>query len=167
MVNKVVMEWFDGLEATLETESKLSGLLDHNPTIGQAREFLVRRVLKTILQANVHIGSGKVIDHNERTSKQIDIIVYDSRFPMLELEGGGLYFVEGGFATIEVKSTMDSEQLAGSLDNCKGAGYPDDVLGITLMRKAFHPETGPLTDLSRVAGEREAEMHLFSGNWTR
>jgi hypothetical protein len=47
--------------------------------------------------------------------------------------------------------------------NGKGAGYPDDVLGITLMRKAFHPETGPLTDMSRVVGEREADMHLFSG----
>jgi hypothetical protein len=98
MVNKVVMDWFDGLEATLETESKLSGLLDHNPTIGQAREFLVRRVLKTILPASVHIGSGKVIDHDERTSKQIDIIVYDSRFPMLELEGRRPVFCGGRFS---------------------------------------------------------------------
>jgi hypothetical protein len=119
MANKVVMNWLDGLEATLETESKLSGLLDHNPTIGQAREFLVRRVLKTILPAGVHIGSGKVIDYKEQTSKQIDIVLYDPRFPMLELEGGGLYFVEGALATIEVKSTIDSEQLEGSLDNCK------------------------------------------------
>jgi len=47
--------------------------------------------------------------------------------------------------------------------NSKAAGYPDDMLGITLMRKAFHPDAGPLADLSLVAGEREAEMHLFSG----
>jgi class 3 adenylate cyclase len=31
------------------------------------------------------------------------------------------------------------------------------------MRRAFHPETGPLTDTSRVAAERDAEMALFAG----
>jgi hypothetical protein len=46
MANKAVIDWFDGLEAVLEAELKLSGLLDHNPTTGQAREFLVTRVLK-------------------------------------------------------------------------------------------------------------------------
>jgi hypothetical protein len=47
--------------------------------------------------------------------------------------------------------------------NGKGAGYPDDLVGTTLMRRAFHPESGPLTDMSLVVSEREAEMHLFSG----
>jgi hypothetical protein len=47
--------------------------------------------------------------------------------------------------------------------NAKGAGYPDSEVGTSLMRKAFHPETGPLTDGSLVPAEREAEMHLFSG----
>lgn len=44
----------------------------------------------------------------------------------------------------------------------KGAGYPDSEVGTTLMRKAFHPETGPLADKALVAAEREAEMHLFA-----
>lgn len=47
--------------------------------------------------------------------------------------------------------------------NAKGAGYPDNYLGVDLMPKAFHPDNGPLTDTSRVYSEREAEMHLFSG----
>lgn len=78
----------------------MGGLLDHAPTIGPVREFLVRRVLKTILPTSVHIGSGKVIDHQGKSSKQIDIIIYDPRFPMMNLDGGGLYFVEGVLATI-------------------------------------------------------------------
>jgi hypothetical protein len=48
--------------------------------------------------------------------------------------------------------------------NAKGAGYPDSDVGTTLMRKAFHPDTGPLADKSLVPAEREAEMHLFSGS---
>jgi hypothetical protein len=47
--------------------------------------------------------------------------------------------------------------------NAKGAGYPDSDVGTSLMRKAFHPDSGPLTDKALVSGEREAEMHLFSG----
>ena len=46
--------------------------------------------------------------------------------------------------------------------NAKGAGYADSEVGTTLMRKAFNPETGPLTDKSLIAAEREAEMHLFA-----
>ena len=44
----------------------------------------------------------------------------------------------------------------------KAARLGDDVLGVNVMRKAFHPETGPLTDLKKQGGEREAEMHMFS-----
>jgi len=31
------------------------------------------------------------------------------------------------------------------------------------MRKAFHPETGPLADNDTLPAEREALMHLFAG----
>ena len=39
---------------------------------------------------------------------------------------------------------------------------PSDV-GIQLMRKAFHPESGPLTDKTAPEAEREALSHLFTG----
>jgi hypothetical protein len=119
MANKAVVDWFDGLEDMLTTEAKLSGLLEHGSTIGQAREFVVTRILRTILPAGVHIGSGKVIGNHGSSSKQIDIVVYDPRFPFMKVEGGGLYFIEGALATIEIKSTIDSDQLRMSLDNCK------------------------------------------------
>lgn len=35
--------------------------------------------------------------------------------------------------------------------------------GVDLMRKAFHPKTGPLTMDSEPEAEKEAIMHLFSG----
>jgi len=43
-----------------------------------------------------------------------------------------------------------------------GRYSPDDV-GVKLMRKAFHPETGNLTDMGAPAGERVAMMELFAG----
>jgi uncharacterized protein (TIGR02391 family) len=42
-------------------------------------------------------------------------------------------------------------------------GFPDGELGVPLMRKAFHPETGPLMDKSVVPSEREATAALFAG----
>jgi uncharacterized protein (TIGR02391 family) len=36
-------------------------------------------------------------------------------------------------------------------------------LGVSLMRSAFHPETGPLRDPHQDAAERQALMELFSG----
>lgn len=47
--------------------------------------------------------------------------------------------------------------------NEKGAGYKDSEVGTSLMRKAFHPEGGPLTNPELVVSEREAEMSLFAG----
>jgi hypothetical protein len=46
--------------------------------------------------------------------------------------------------------------------NAKGGGYSDSEVGTTLMRKAFHPDTGPLADKALVPSEREAEMHLLA-----
>lgn len=42
-------------------------------------------------------------------------------------------------------------------------GYPAAEIGVTLMRKAFNPDSGPLTDMNQPAAEREALMQLFAG----
>jgi uncharacterized protein (TIGR02391 family) len=45
--------------------------------------------------------------------------------------------------------------------NLSGGDKTD--IGVTLMRKAFHPETGPLTDKTQVSSERQAIGDLFAG----
>lgn len=42
-------------------------------------------------------------------------------------------------------------------------GFGTGGLGVPLMRKAFHPETGPLTEKAAVFSEREAMLNLFAG----
>ena len=42
-------------------------------------------------------------------------------------------------------------------------GYAAEDIGVDLMRKAFHPERGPLTKKSDPMGEREALSALFAG----
>ncbi|WP_218024996.1 TIGR02391 family protein [Nocardia pseudovaccinii] len=43
------------------------------------------------------------------------------------------------------------------------AGLDNSVLGVNLMRKAFKPEGGPLTDTAAEGGEKSATMDLFAG----
>jgi len=43
------------------------------------------------------------------------------------------------------------------------ANLTDKDYGVDLMRKAFHFETGPLTDKTRIVAERESMAHLFAG----
>lgn len=42
-------------------------------------------------------------------------------------------------------------------------GFSDEDIGQNLMRKAFHGETGPLTDSAQVSGERQGTSDLFAG----
>ncbi len=42
-------------------------------------------------------------------------------------------------------------------------GYGAAEIGIDLMRKAFDPKGGPLTDMNQEKAEREALAHLFAG----
>jgi len=43
------------------------------------------------------------------------------------------------------------------------AGLGDEHIGVKLMRLAFSPEGGPLTDMTAEGGERVGRMELFAG----
>jgi uncharacterized protein (TIGR02391 family) len=45
----------------------------------------------------------------------------------------------------------------------EAAGLPDTQFGTALMRQAFDPADGPLTDKGTLKSEREALAHLFAG----
>lgn len=45
----------------------------------------------------------------------------------------------------------------------EAAGLPNDLIGVKLMRRAFDPRDGPLTDMEAEESEREARSALFAG----
>lgn len=45
----------------------------------------------------------------------------------------------------------------------EAAGLPNDLTGVKLMRKAFDPNNGPLSDMEAEDAEREARSALFAG----
>lgn len=113
-------DWLDRLERQLQEQYQLAGQLAHGASIGSAREKFLSIALKSILPPAVHLGSGMIVDARGRHSRQIDIIIYDPRFPVLEIvDGFGTYFVEGVIAAIEVKSRLWKADLFEALENCR------------------------------------------------
>jgi uncharacterized protein (TIGR02391 family) len=72
-------------------------------------------------------------------------------------------FMRGDYDVALFQAFKEVEVAVRNTANKKGASYPDDLVGVTLMRKAFHPDSGTLSDKCLVTAEREADMHLFSG----
>ncbi len=113
-----VQQWFDHFEIALTHEAEQAGLLEHGSLVGSTREFLVRRVLRSILPPIVHFGAGKIIDAKGNISRQVDIIISDPKFPIFEIESGiGMYPLEGVISTIEIKSTLTGKSLRDALEN--------------------------------------------------
>jgi len=114
----IIHDWLDSLGKSLEKEAELAGLLEHPTMIGTAREFIIQNILKRCLPPIIHYGSGKIFDSDGGYSKQIDLIIFDPRFPCLEItKGSGLYPIEGVIATIEIKSTITRSEIWKALDN--------------------------------------------------
>ena len=45
----------------------------------------------------------------------------------------------------------------------EASGLPSDLIGVSLMREAFKPKSGPLADHASEKGEQEARSALFAG----
>jgi len=67
-------------------------------------------------------------------------------------------FLRGDYDTAVFEAFKEVEVRVRILS---GANKTD--LGVNLMRKAFHPENGLLTDSAQVASERQAISDLFAG----
>jgi hypothetical protein len=82
--------------------------------------------------------------------------------PILFAEKVAPLFRRGDHDIAVFQAFKEIEVAVRNTANAKGAGYSDSEVGTPLMRKAFHPDTGPLSDKALVPEEREAEMHLFA-----
>lgn len=116
----VTKSFFDKYEKELIQRAETAGLIKHNPSIGALKEFLTKSVLNNILPDCCSLVSGQIFDGTGLLSRQIDIIVYDSRLPKLEIAPGfGYYSIEGVIACIEIKSKLDKKSIEEALNNSK------------------------------------------------
>ncbi|MCA9305185.1 MAG: hypothetical protein KDA16_01535 [Phycisphaerales bacterium] len=149
----ILNQWFDELGAELRQRATRAGLMGHPTLTGDAREFFVKEVLQSFLPDCLSVGTGRVFGANHAPSKQVDVVVYDSRYPALRIKNGtAMYPIEGVIATIEVKSRLDATELRGALDNCLS------VMRIPVM-SITRDYADAMRSLERVFGSPESVKH--------
>lgn len=111
--------WSDYIANILNSESDLAAsLVEHGGELGNAREALINGVLSRILPSIYEVGTGEIINHLGKHSRQIDLVIARRDFPSLTLPSGSkVYPIESVLATIEVKSELDSQTLNQALEN--------------------------------------------------
>lgn len=149
-VKEQIKKWFSHLEKVLSSELEGADIMDHKPSKGGLRELFVKKILERFLPWGVSIGSGKIYSsHSQKKSRQIDVIIFDNRFPKFALSGeseDAIYPLEGVIATIEVKSTLNSKTLAEALENC----YSVNTLGLELNESISGQVVGKLAEKEKI-----------------
>ena len=83
--------------------------------VGSAKEHPVRTKLEHILPAGIGVGAGCVIDSYGKTSRQMDIVLYEKDicpvYSINDTPETTYYPCEGIVAVGEIKSTLDSKEL--------------------------------------------------------
>lgn len=92
----------------------------------------------------------KYIRSNTISSQSLDAVLASKVHPL---------FIRGDYDTAVFQAFKEVEVRVRARSHLAAEDF-----GVPLMRKAFDPDGGPLTDLTRVKTEREATAHLFAGS---
>jgi hypothetical protein len=113
----------DTVEGSLLETSKIPANSGHPLHKGTPRENFIRTFLQGHLSERVAIGTGEIIDSKSKPGEkrnQIDIVIYKRDYPRLDF-GGGItgFLAESVVATVEVKSTLDKDELRKAMGVAK------------------------------------------------
>jgi hypothetical protein len=147
-----IIDYGKRLEGVLLAQREVSSIIGHPGEVGAAREFFVESVLKRFLPRDVVIGRGEIVDGGGGRSRQQDLLLYRSNFPIIDsLAGAHLYLAEGVLATIEVKSSLDDQGIRQATENI--ASVRELTLSYVGLGEPPHVEGAPvgLEAVSRAA----------------
>jgi hypothetical protein len=106
-------------------DSNVATNYDNQVLKGRAREIFISDLLVPFLDKSFGVCSGIIIDSKNKHSKQIDIIVYDTKIvqPIMLTSGEGVIPYEAVLGTIEVKSRLDNTELKKSVHNARSIKF--------------------------------------------
>lgn len=147
---KSLQKIFQGLSQKLKADFEfLSSQLSHSLSIGEAREFVLKELLRQYLPARLGVEKGIVISsvENELPSKQIDIVIYDKlNTPVLyKAENLRIFPIESVYAVIEVKSKLNSKFLREAIENIKSVKK--------MTKKSFVEQKGAIIQTVNLYGK--------------
>ena len=107
--------------------------------------YITRKGAKLRAQGDI----AKYIKSNIIPKESLDPILADKVLPLF-IRGDYDIAVFQAFKEVEIRVR-------------RAASLSQEMIGVELMRKAFHSEEGALTNMTRPKPEREATAHLFAG----
>ena len=129
-MSQLLEEYYRGITQQLRAEVDfINSLFQHQGLKGEGNEAVLRDLLIKFIPRRFGIGTGVVIDRNGKPSRQCDIVVYDTLlYPsLLSLSHVHIFPVDVVYATIEVKTTLDSETAKNALENIKSVRSLDII----------------------------------------
>ena len=151
-INKgeTLLEAFRYAEKSLQAKLESANFPAHPVAKGDVAEDIWRNTLRRYLPSRYSIESGFVIDSRNKTSQQIDCIIYDNVFtPTFWGEHGYVYIpVEAVYAVFEIKQNADKP-------NIKYASEKISSVRSLCRTSAFYTgdgETRPPKPLFRIVG---------------
>ena len=108
-------------EAMQANLKELQYSFSHNGLRGQGAEEILKTFLREHLPISMGIASGCAVDSKGQTSKQLDIIIYDSLNSMLLYTDSSntnlLIPIENVISVIEVKSNLRERDIENAINN--------------------------------------------------
>jgi len=100
-------------------KAKVIGDLTNPSLKGRFREILIRDLLEPLLPNDIGVVNGVILTHNNKQSKEQDIVIYDKQIlpPILIEEKSGFFPIESALYTIEIKSILNSYELKKSYES--------------------------------------------------
>jgi hypothetical protein len=86
---------------------------------GEKREMILMQFLRENLPQTYGIESGEIFDRTGKFSKQVDVIITNTRMPALRSPAMNLFPVESIFASCEVKTNLDAARLEEAVLNAQ------------------------------------------------
>ena len=103
----------------VKIEINRSGLLEHPVDRGEYRERVVQEFLRPYLPECYGLGRGEIFSANGKSSRQIDIVIYDAIFSSVLMKDANsqLFPCESVFGSIEVKTELTGQTLEQGVEN--------------------------------------------------
>lgn len=103
--------------------NRVRTFVSHNLTSGTANEAILRSFLASISSGNFGVTEGFICNPlKSLASRQCDILVHDTRFPLVYSESGvTIVWPEAAQMVIEVKTTMNRRDVGKAVENIVAA----------------------------------------------
>lgn len=90
---------------------------------GRYKEIILMNILRRYLPKHISVGTGFILCSNGGISKQIDLVIYDNRYPVIFSEGDFVIVSPNNvLGIIEVKTKIPSNMIPSVLDSATANG---------------------------------------------